>query len=433
MILKRILPLLGIMLVLAGCFRQAEDNFDTIGSQNSDDTVLTQEIGVTIEPTDDIIIIDPNASPDADAQAVDDASPTPRTISPTDADDSEVVASSTPRPVVTSQGIPTATEATFVTPDIVEEVVQPTTTEAPESNEPTLQPTPTAIGGEVVAGDCQYQVQDGDNLFRISLNNDVALDELLSANGLTEASVIQPGQLLDLPNCDGGEITVPDETVDTEVEDTPLVLEDCDYEIQSGDSLFNIALDNDVVLADLLAENGLTEDSGETTSQEITEKDLKFFYLTYQLTYLKRGHKPHLNEAFFKQTLSNMNENMLLVIANDEQEDIACALFFYDDEQLFGRYWGCIKQVNNLHFELCYYQGIEFCINNKLQKFNPGTQGEHKIQRGFEPIITYSYHWIKHRVFKEPIKNFCLQEQKHMLAYQQQCRELLPFKNKLTK
>lgn len=169
------------------------------------------------------------------------------------------------------------------------------------------------------------------------------------------------------------------------------------------------------------------------TKNEITEKDLKFFYLTYQLTYLKRGHKPHLNEAFFKQTLSDMNENMLLVIANDEQEDIACALFFYDDEQLFGRYWGCIKQVNNLHFELCYYQGIEFCINNKLQKFNPGTQGEHKIQRGFEPILTYSYHWIKHQVFKEPIKNFCLQEQKHMLAYQQQCRELLPFKNKLTK
>lgn len=249
------------MLILAGCFRQAEDNFDTIGSQNSDDTILTQEIGATIEPTDDIIIIDPNASPDADAQAVDDASPTPRTISPTDADDSEVVASSTPRPVVTSQSIPTATEATFVTPDIVEEVAQPTTTQAPESNEPTLQPTPTAIGGEVVAGDCQYQVQDGDNLFRISLNNDVALDELLSANGLTEASVIQPGQLLNLPNCDGGEITVPDETADTEVEDTPLVLEDCDYEIQSGDSLFNIALDNDVALADLLAENGLTENS----------------------------------------------------------------------------------------------------------------------------------------------------------------------------
>lgn len=164
------------------------------------------------------------------------------------------------------------------------------------------------------------------------------------------------------------------------------------------------------------------------TQDKITEKDIEFFYLTYQLTYLKRGHQPHLSEAFFKQILSRMKKNMLLIIASDEHEDIACALFFYDEEQLYGRYWGCIKQVNNLHFELCYYQGIEFCIKNQLKKFNPGTQGEHKIQRGFEPVLTYSYHWIKHTAFKTPIKNFCLQEQQHMLTYQQQCRQLLPFK-----
>jgi len=164
-------------------------------------------------------------------------------------------------------------------------------------------------------------------------------------------------------------------------------------------------------------------------NNEVTPKDLDFFYLTYQLTYLKRGHQPHLSHEFFKQLLANMTGNILLIIASHDQEDIACALFFYDDEQLYGRYWGCTKKFNNLHFELCYYRGIEFCIENKLQKFNPGTQGEHKIQRGFEPVLTYSYHWIKHPPFKEPIKNFCLQEQEHMLTYQQQCRQLLPFKN----
>jgi len=163
-------------------------------------------------------------------------------------------------------------------------------------------------------------------------------------------------------------------------------------------------------------------------NKEITQQDLEFFYLTYQLTYLKRGHQPHLNYDFFKQILSNMTNNILLIIASNEQEDIACALFFYDDSQLYGRYWGCTKQVNNLHFELCYYQGIEFCIQNKLKTFNPGTQGEHKIQRGFEPVLTHSYHWIKHPAFKVAIKNFCLQEQKHMLMYQQQCRQILPFK-----
>jgi len=163
-------------------------------------------------------------------------------------------------------------------------------------------------------------------------------------------------------------------------------------------------------------------------NNEITPQDLEFFYLTYQLTYLKRGHQPHLNYDFFKQLLSNMTDNILLFIASHEQEYIACSLFFYDDSNLYGRYWGCTKHFNNLHFELCYYRGIEFCIQNKLKRFNPGTQGEHKIQRGFEPVLTHSYHWIKHPAFKGAIKNFCQQEQEHMVTYQQQCRQKLPFK-----
>jgi predicted N-acyltransferase len=163
-------------------------------------------------------------------------------------------------------------------------------------------------------------------------------------------------------------------------------------------------------------------------NDEITEQDLEFFYLTYQLTYLKRGHQPHLNYDFFRQIVTEMAGNVLLLIAGHGQKDIACALFFYDDTQLYGRYWGCIEYYNNLHFELCYYRGIEFCIEKNLKSFNPGTQGEHKIQRGFEPILTYSYHWIKHPSFKVAIKIFCQQEQRHMLTYQQQCQQLLPFK-----
>jgi predicted N-acyltransferase len=164
------------------------------------------------------------------------------------------------------------------------------------------------------------------------------------------------------------------------------------------------------------------------TNKEITEKELKFFYLTYQLTYLKRGHQPHLIYEFFQQILSSMANNILLIIANNGEEDIACALFIYDDIQLYGRYWGCTKQYNNLHFELCYYRGIEFCIQKKLTSFNPGTQGEHKIKRGFEPVLTHSYHWIKHKAFRGAIKDFCQQEQEHLLTYQQQCQQLLPFK-----
>jgi predicted N-acyltransferase len=162
--------------------------------------------------------------------------------------------------------------------------------------------------------------------------------------------------------------------------------------------------------------------------KDITASDIDFFYLTYQLTYFKKGHQPHLSADFFKNIFSNINENTLLIIASHHHEDVACALFFYDDKQLYGRYWGCKESFKNLHFELCYYQGIAFCIENNLQSFNPGTQGEHKIQRGFEPVLTHSYHWIKHAAFKDAVKDFCQRECEHMEKYHQQCQQALPFK-----
>ena len=167
----------------------------------------------------------------------------------------------------------------------------------------------------------------------------------------------------------------------------------------------------------------------QVAGHEITKAELDFFYLTYQLTYLKRQHTPHLSFEFFQQIVQNMPSNILLVIASHEDNDIACALFFHDESHLYGRYWGCSEQFSNLHFELCYYQGIEFCIKNNIQSFNPGTQGEHKIQRGFEPVLTYSYHWLREPGFRPAIKDFCKREQMHMLTYQQQCALSLPFKN----
>jgi len=167
----------------------------------------------------------------------------------------------------------------------------------------------------------------------------------------------------------------------------------------------------------------------QVAGHEITKAELDFFYLTYQLTYLKRQHTPHLSFEFFQQIVQNMPSNILLVIASHEDNDIACALFFHDESHLYGRYWGCSEQFSNLHFELCYYQGIEFCIKNNIQSFNPGTQGEHKIQRGFEPVLTYSYHWLREPGFRPAIKDFCKREQMHMLTYQQQCAQALPFKN----
>jgi predicted N-acyltransferase len=107
---------------------------------------------------------------------------------------------------------------------------------------------------------------------------------------------------------------------------------------------------------------------------------------------------------------------------------VASALFIYDEKKLFGRYWGALQELDNLHFECCYYQGIEFCIEQNIAQFNPGTQGEHKISRGFEPIYCYSNHSLKEKGFHQAVSDFIVQEKLHIAQYKQQTQGLLPFK-----
>ncbi|MEH6466679.1 MAG: GNAT family N-acetyltransferase, partial [Porticoccus sp.] len=134
------------------------------------------------------------------------------------------------------------------------------------------------------------------------------------------------------------------------------------------------------------------------TGEHITSDWWAFFYQMYQRTYLKRnGTGGYLTEAFFQQLGQVMGDQLMMAVAQDEKGNkIAAALFFYDRQNLYGRYWGCIREYDSLHFELCYYQGIEFAIERGLSRFDAGAQGEHKIKRGFEPVETSSFHWIKH-------------------------------------
>ncbi len=188
-----------------------------------------------------------------------------------------------------------------------------------------------------------------------------------------------------------------------------------------------------------IAQQGITVE--QIQGKQLTKTELDYFYLAYQSTYHKKGHEPHLSYEFFERVFHSLADNIMLVVAKHEDTDVAneaqkselvaCALFFHDKSTLYGRYWGCTARFNNLHFELCYYQGIEFCIKNNLQTFNPGTQGEHKIQRGFQPILTHSYHWIKHLEFKAAIADYCQQERTQLKQYQQQCQQALPFKESL--
>ena len=154
------------------------------------------------------------------------------------------------------------------------------------------------------------------------------------------------------------------------------------------------------------------------------------FYYFYQLTYAKRsGHGGYLEQAFFEQVAKTMPENIVLVLAyiEGEPEPIAGALNFRDSETLYGRYWGCIAEYDFLHFEACYYQGIEYCIEKGLKKFDAGAQGEHKIQRGFEPVETWSNHWIYRPEFNAAIGDFLKRDEEHTRAYIKQAGEMLPF------
>ena len=178
-------------------------------------------------------------------------------------------------------------------------------------------------------------------------------------------------------------------------------------------------------------------DQGVTVSRifgsEITLEMLETFYQFYQVTYLKRGMRGYLNFEFFKKIVDSIPETIMLVLAkNNSGEYVAGALNFFDDEKLYGRYWGCLQEYDSLHFETCYYQGIEFCIEEKLKSFDPGVQGEHKTKRGFCPIETFSLHWIKDLRFKKAIDDFLDRERDHILEYNQDRRALLPFKKEVT-
>lgn len=163
--------------------------------------------------------------------------------------------------------------------------------------------------------------------------------------------------------------------------------------------------------------------------ETLTSVEMDFFYLCYCQTYLKRsGHSGYLNKSFFTNILENMRQNILLVIASHNDTPVAGALYLYDQTQLCGRYWGAIEDFDGLHFECCYYQGIEFCIQQNLASFNPGTQGEHKILRGFEPIFCYSNHWLDDPSFQDAVSRFVKQEAPGIEAYKISAAEVLPFK-----
>ena len=138
-------------------------------------------------------------------------------------------------------------------------------------------------------------------------------------------------------------------------------------------------------------------------------------YHFYMATADRKWGSPYLNRAFFREVFSTMKDRLLFVLARDEAgRPIAGTINFYKGAALFGRHWGAVEDRRNLHFELCYYQTIEFAIEREIKLFEAGAQGEHKLARGFLPTLTRSTHDLRHPAFRRAIERFVEEEKEYL-------------------
>ena len=164
---------------------------------------------------------------------------------------------------------------------------------------------------------------------------------------------------------------------------------------------------------------------------ESSDADWEFFYRCYANTYFEHGSKPYLNPELFKLIVTKMPENLHLIIASKDGSPIASALLIVDKENAsaYGRYWGAIEYVPCLHFELSYYQAIEYCIREGIQTLEGGAQGEHKMARGFMPKTIQSAHWLADQQFSNAVKLYLKREHAGMAAYVDELAEHTPLKS----
>ncbi|MDG1709429.1 MAG: GNAT family N-acetyltransferase [Emcibacteraceae bacterium] len=161
---------------------------------------------------------------------------------------------------------------------------------------------------------------------------------------------------------------------------------------------------------------------------DIKDHHWDHYYDFYVNTANKKWGRPYLNREFFSLLSKYIPENLLLIMAKNGERYIAGALNLIGADTLYGRYWGATEYHKCLHFELCYYQAIEFAIKNKLSKVEAGAQGDHKIARGYIPMATNSMHWIENPSLEDAIKKFLVQERKAVKREIDYLSEFTPFK-----
>jgi uncharacterized protein len=176
----------------------------------------------------------------------------------------------------------------------------------------------------------------------------------------------------------------------------------------------------------LVADQGLTLHRLEGAALDAAA--LEHFFRCYEITYLERGRHGYLNLDFFRRLRASMPESLLLVQARLDGRPVAAALCLQGARTLYGRYWGSEVMADCLHFEACYYQGIEHCLARGLTTFDPGTQGEHKLARGFAPRLLTSLHHIADPRLRDAVARFCAEERVQVRAYCAAAGQALPFR-----
>ena len=152
------------------------------------------------------------------------------------------------------------------------------------------------------------------------------------------------------------------------------------------------------------------------------------FYNFYASTFARKSGYATLTREFFEALSKDMPEQVILVLAKHDGEYVAGTFNLLGESTLYGRHWGCKHTYSGLHFELCYYQLIEYCIENRIKRFEAGAQGEHKLSRGFLPTETWSMHWLAHPEFHDAIAEFLQHEHKGVKDYMDVLDEHSPFK-----
>ena len=161
----------------------------------------------------------------------------------------------------------------------------------------------------------------------------------------------------------------------------------------------------------------------------IKEEHIKFFYDCYLDTTGRKWGSTYLSENFFYELLFNFKDKILLVMAFNENNKIASAINFLSKSHLYGRLWGAKYEIPFLHFELCYYQAVDYAIKNKITTVEAGAQGEHKLQRGYVPTKTWSAHWIKDKEFSNAIEAYLNKELRLIENEKDKLDVLSPYKN----